>query len=69
VIPWLFPTSGTAPTVASVLIGVVAAAFVGAAIGRLAARSMVWSAVRQMLIVIVACTVTFGIGRLVGVSV
>jgi vacuolar iron transporter family protein len=69
VIPWLFPTSGTAPTVASVLIGVVAAAFVGAAIGRLAARSVVWSAVRQMLIVIVACAVTFGIGRLVGVSV
>jgi VIT1/CCC1 family predicted Fe2+/Mn2+ transporter len=69
VIPWLFPTSGTAPTVASVLIGVVAAAFVGAGIGRLASRSVVRSALRQMAIVIVACTVTFLIGKLVGVSV
>jgi VIT1/CCC1 family predicted Fe2+/Mn2+ transporter len=50
-------------------IGVVAAAFVGAAIGRLASRSIVRSALRQMAIVVVACAVTFAIGTLVGVSV
>jgi VIT1/CCC1 family predicted Fe2+/Mn2+ transporter len=69
VVPWFFPTTGTAPTVISVAIAVVAAAFVGAAIGRLAARSVVRSALRQMAIVVVACAVTFAIGKLVGVSV
>ena len=69
VIPWLFPATGTAPVLASIAIGVVAAAFVGAAIGRLASRPIVRSAVRQMLIVVVACGVTYAIGRAVGVSV
>jgi VIT1/CCC1 family predicted Fe2+/Mn2+ transporter len=69
VIPWLFTWTGTGPTVASVLIGVVAAAIVGALIGRLAARPMPRTALRQVLIVIGACAVTYGIGKAVGVSV
>jgi VIT1/CCC1 family predicted Fe2+/Mn2+ transporter len=69
VIPWLFSFSGDAPTIASLAIAVVAAGFVGAGIGRLAARSIPRSALRQMLIVIGACAVTYAIGKLVGVSV
>jgi vacuolar iron transporter family protein len=69
VIPWLFSFSGDGPVIASVVIGVVAAGFVGAGIGRLAGRSIPRSALRQMLIVIGACSITYVIGRLVGVSV
>jgi len=69
VLPWLFGASGALPTLLSVAIGVVAAAFVGASIGRLAARSPWRSALRQVLIVLVACGVTYVIGQLVGVSV
>jgi vacuolar iron transporter family protein len=69
VIPWLLGFSGAAATATSVVIGVVAAAFVGAGIGRLAARSIPRSALRQVLIVIGACSVTFVVGRLVGVTV
>ena len=69
VLPWLFGATGRGPTVASVLIGVVAAAFVGALIGRLAARSPVRAALRQVLIVLLACGVTYVIGGLVGISV
>ena len=51
------------------LIGVVAAALVGAAIGRFAERSMLWSCrFARWLILLVACGVTFVIGHLLGVS-
>jgi VIT1/CCC1 family predicted Fe2+/Mn2+ transporter len=69
VLPWLFGATGTAPTLLSVVIGVAAAAVVGAVIGRLAARPVARSAARQVLIVLGACAVTYGIGQLVGVSV
>jgi vacuolar iron transporter family protein len=69
VIPWLTSASGTAPTIASVLIGVVTAAAVGAIIGRMAERSVLRSILRQVLIVLGACAVTYGIGQLVGVNV
>jgi VIT1/CCC1 family predicted Fe2+/Mn2+ transporter len=69
VVPWLVGASGLAPAVASVTIGVVAAGFVGAAIGRFAERSIIRSVVRQITIVLVACAVTYTIGELVGVNV
>ncbi len=69
VVPWIAGGSGVAPTVMSVLIGVVAAAIVGALIGRFGGRPMLWTSVRQMLIVLVACGITYAIGELVGVSV
>ena len=47
----------------------VAAGFVGAAIGRFAERSIVKSVLRQVVIVLVACAVTYSIGELVGVNV
>jgi VIT1/CCC1 family predicted Fe2+/Mn2+ transporter len=68
VIPW-FAGSGNAAKVASISIGVVAAAIVGLLIGRFAERRVVWSAARQVLILLVACGATYLVGRLVGVSV
>ena len=50
-------------------IGVIAAAFVGAAIGRFAERSIPKSIARQVVVVLVACAVTYSIGELVGVNV
>lgn len=67
VVPW-YLGSGTGAGVASLAIGILAAAVVGAVVGRYADRSVPWSAVRQALIVIVACAITWGIGRLVGVN-
>ncbi len=69
VIPWLFDVSGAAPTIASLVVGGAAAAAIGVAIGRLAERNVTWSAVRQVLIVLAACAVTYTIGRIVGINV
>jgi VIT1/CCC1 family predicted Fe2+/Mn2+ transporter len=69
VIPWFTGASGFAPAAVSLGIGVVTAAFVGAAIGRFAERSIPKSIIRQIVIVLVACAVTYSIGELVGVSV
>jgi VIT1/CCC1 family predicted Fe2+/Mn2+ transporter len=69
VIPWLGSATGTAPTVVSIAIGVVMAAVVGALVAGFAERPMIRSIVRQVLIVLGACAVTYGIGQLVGVSV
>ena len=68
VIPW-FAGSGNGAKVASVLIGVVAAAFVGLAIGKFAERRKLWSAVRQVLILLIACGVTYLVGKALGVSI
>jgi VIT1/CCC1 family predicted Fe2+/Mn2+ transporter len=69
VVPWLWSATGTAPTVASIVIGVIAAAAVGALIGRLAARSVPRSIVRQVGIVLGACAITYAIGQAIGISV
>jgi VIT1/CCC1 family predicted Fe2+/Mn2+ transporter len=68
VIPW-FGGSGNGATIASVVIGVVAAALLGWTIGRFAERSRVKSAVRQVGIMLVACVVTWFVGKALGVSV
>lgn len=67
-VPW-FIGSGTAAKLASLVIGVVAAAAVGTAIGRFAERSRVRAAARQVGILLAACGVTYLIGRLFHVSV
>jgi vacuolar iron transporter family protein len=69
VIPWFTGASGFAPAAVSVGIGVVAAGFVGAAIGQFAERSIVRSILRQITIVLVACAITYAIGDIVGVNV
>ncbi|MDP9463479.1 MAG: VIT1/CCC1 transporter family protein [Actinomycetota bacterium] len=68
VIPW-FAGSGNGAKVASIVIGVVAAAFVGLMIGKFAERRMAWSATRQVLILLVACGATWLVGRALGVTV
>jgi VIT1/CCC1 family predicted Fe2+/Mn2+ transporter len=68
VIPW-YIGSGNGAKAASVIIGVVAAALVGAVIGRSAEKKVWWSSLRQVLILIVACGVTYLIGSLFNVAV
>jgi len=65
VIPW-FITSGSVATASSIAIGVVAAAVVGTIIGRFAERSVPLTALRQVLILLVACGATYLLGRLIG---
>jgi len=67
IIPW-FIGSGVGAAVASVTIGVIAAGVVGSVIGRFAERSIPASVIRQVVIVLVACAVTFMIGQLAGVT-
>ena len=68
VVPW-FIGSGAAATLSSIAIGVVAATIVGGLIGRLAERSVVRGAIRQVLILLGACGVTYALGRAIGVNV
>jgi vacuolar iron transporter family protein len=68
VIPWLL-AAGTAAFVASVALSALALFLVGAGISLLTGRSVVRSGVRQLLVGGAAAAATFGIGRLIGVSV
>jgi len=67
-IPW-FITEGTAAMIASVTIGLVAAALVGIGLARFTERSPFRTAVRQMAWAAGACTVTYVIGELLGTQV
>jgi vacuolar iron transporter family protein len=67
IIPW-FIGSGAGAAVASLAIGVVAAAATGGIVGRFAEKPLHWAVLRQVGIVLGACTVTFVIGQLVGVN-
>ncbi len=67
IVPW-FIGSGAAAAIASISIGVVTAAFVGAIIGRSAERPLVGAIARQVGIVLGACAITFVIGQAVGVN-
>jgi len=66
-VPW-YLGSGTGAGVASLTIGVAAAAVVGALIGRFAERRMWFAVGRQVLIVLVACAVTFALGQAAGIT-
>jgi VIT1/CCC1 family predicted Fe2+/Mn2+ transporter len=68
VIPWFFG-SGTAAAVWSLLLGGLSAAVVGSLIGVSANRSIPKSAVRQVVILLIACGITYLIGTLFDVSV
>ena len=69
VLLWFGTASGFAPAAISITLGVVAAGFVGAAIGKFAERSITVSVLWQVAIVLVACAATYTIGELVGVNV
>lgn len=64
-IPWFF-SEGTAAIVASAILGLVAAATVGAVLARFTERSMFRTALRQVGWAVVACSVTFVIGTWLG---
>lgn len=66
-LPWLF-AAGNGALVASIAVTVVAALGLGAGLARFTGRSRVRSAVRQLGLAAVAAGVTYGVGRLVGVS-
>lgn len=68
VLPWLVGR-GHGATAASVVIGLAAAAALGWSIGQFAERNRVRSAVRQVLILLVACVITWSIGRALDVTV
>jgi VIT1/CCC1 family predicted Fe2+/Mn2+ transporter len=68
VVPWMIG-SGSGAKIASVLIGVVAAAFVGAGIGIVAERSITRSTIRQVVILLIACGITYLVGSALGVGV
>lgn len=65
-LPWFFG-SGNGAVLASVIIGALAAIGIGIAVARFTGRSMLRTAVRQLLIAAVAAAVTFGVGHAVGV--
>ncbi len=68
VIPWFFG-SGTAAAFASLILGAISAAVVGALIGISANRPIPRTAVRQVIILLMACGITYLIGSLFNVSV
>ena len=67
-LPWFF-TRGTLGEIISVVIAVVAAIAVGVALSVFTGKSAVRSALRQLLVTALAASVTFGIGKAVGVGV
>ncbi|HUR24244.1 MAG TPA: VIT1/CCC1 transporter family protein [Acidimicrobiales bacterium] len=67
-IPWFF-TRGNAAALASVIVGVVAAAAVGVGLSTFTGRPALRSALRQLAIAGAAAGVTFAVGNAVGVGV
>jgi len=67
-IPW-FLMDGTAATVVSVTVGLIAAAVVGMVLARFTERSPLRTAARQVSWAAGACLITFGIGTLLGTTV
>lgn len=64
-LPW-FVAKGTGATVASVLLGAVAAVGIGIALSAFTGRSALRSAARQLAIATAAAGVTFAVGKAVG---
>lgn len=67
-LPWFF-SDGSDATIASVVLGTVAAALVGWAVGSFTERSRIRTAMRQVLVAALACAATYMIGSALGVSV
>jgi VIT1/CCC1 family predicted Fe2+/Mn2+ transporter len=68
VIPYLL-TSGTTALVLAIVLAMLAMLIVGGVVGRLSGRGVVFSAFRQLAWGAGAAMVTFGVGRIVGISV
>jgi VIT1/CCC1 family predicted Fe2+/Mn2+ transporter len=68
VLPLIF-LKGTAAVVASMLCGAAGLCLMGTAIAVFTGRSAIYSALRQLLLGLLAAGATFGIGRLIGVAI
>lgn len=66
-LPWFFG-QGTSAIVASMILGVVAALAIGVALARFTDRSIIKTASRQLAVASLAAAVTFGVGKVVGVT-
>ena len=66
-LPW-FVTGGHGAAVATVVLTVIAALVVGAALSRFTGRSVIRSALRQLVFVAVPAAFVYGIGAAVGVA-
>jgi len=66
-IPWFLRGGGEA-AIASIVLGVTAAIGVGTMLGYLGDRNILWSAARQVLVLVVAAAATWGAGRLFNVT-
>jgi vacuolar iron transporter family protein len=64
-VPWLI-TRGNGAVVASIVLSAVAAVTVGSVLAAFTQRPMARSALRQLLITVVAAAVTYGVGRAIG---
>ncbi len=64
-VPWLFLT-GTAAIVASVVLSALAAIAIGVVLAAFTHRSVVRSALRQLILTAGAAAVTYGVGRAIG---
>ena len=67
-LPWLF-SRGNGAIVASVVLSAVAALAVGVILATFTQRSMVRSALRQLLMTVLAAAVTYGVGRAIGTGI
>jgi VIT1/CCC1 family predicted Fe2+/Mn2+ transporter len=67
-VPWFF-SSGWHAALASILLGGVAAIALGALLGYLGGRNMLWSSARQVFVLILAAAATWGAGKLFNVTV
>jgi VIT1/CCC1 family predicted Fe2+/Mn2+ transporter len=66
-LPWFFG-SGNGAVVASIVLGAISALLIGAALARFTGRSALRSALRQLGIAALASSVTYAVGRAVGVK-
>lgn len=67
-IPWFF-LQGTRAALVSIAMGSGAALIVGAVLGYLGGRNLAWSAARQLLVLVLAASATWGAGKLFDVTV
>jgi len=68
VIPFIF-LSGTTAVIVSIIISAFGLFAIGAAITLMTGRSVLYSGMRMVLFGLIAAALTYGIGRLIGVSI
>lgn len=66
--PWVFGMHGTPGIVLAVSLTSIGALFVGAYTAKSSGKNIVYGAIRQLLIVVFAALVTYGVGHLFGVA-